>query len=115
MKVWSLPSLQSVQSWQDLRRFSSQALTNFSQVLSRNVGFTDNINCQIVDIVIQSGVETKIPHTLGKVPIGYLLIDNDDFLLLAHGPTAWTDTDIYLISNLAPNSSATLRIVILGS
>lgn len=111
MKIWSLPSLQSVTSWEDLRRFSSQALTNFSQVLSRGIGFQDNINCQIVDVVLGSS-ETAIPHTLGVVPIGYLVLKA--YTTVASypvaGSTAWTDTVIYLQTDSA-NTDFTIAII----
>jgi len=99
MKIWSLPSLQSVGSWQDLRRFTSQALTNFSQALSRNIGFSDNIDCQIVNTILLNGPLNTIPHNLGKVPIGAMVLNQAAGGIVIKNIVQdpdWTDTNIYL-------------------
>lgn len=110
MKLWSLPSLQSVRTWEDLRRFSTQAITNFYQVLTRNVGFNENIHCQIVTATIET-TNTPINHNLGVVPIGFIVIAANDFQYPRTGTTAWTKDTIYLFAN----TRAAYTIVILGS
>lgn len=113
MKVWSLPSLQSVTSWEDLRRFTSQSLTNISQILSGRVGFQDNVNCQIVDVVLGLS-ELAIPHTLGVVPIGYLVLKaySTAGAYPVAGTSAWTDKVIYLQTDSA---NVSFKIAIIGS
>ena len=111
MKVWSLPGLQSVSTWEDLRRFSTQALTNFSQILSKGIGFQDNINCQIVEFTATGGVEATVPHNLNVIPIGYIVIDCNNYEVLKRGDTPWTTSNIYLIAQ----NSTVYKIIILGS
>lgn len=110
MKVWSLSGLQSVKSWEDLRRFVSQGLTNITQILSNNVGFLDNVNCQIVEVTVNT-TETTIPHTLGVIPIGFIVLNSASFDYPKAGTTAWTIENIYLIAN----TQAIFKIAIIGS
>lgn len=110
MKLWSLPGLQSVQTWQDLRRFTNQAITNFYQVLTRNVGFSDNIHCQIVNPTIDT-TETAVPHNLGVVPIGFIVLNATDTQYPRGGTTPWTNITIYLIAN----ARTAYKIAIIGS
>lgn len=110
MKIWSLPGVQSVKSLEDLRRFISQALFNITQALSNGLGFRDNINCEIIELTINT-TETTIPHGLGVVPIGFIVINAADFQYPKKGTTAWTTKNIYLIAN----TQAVFKIAILGS
>lgn len=110
MKVWSLPTLQSVQRWEDLRNFASQALNNFSQIFSNNVSFGDNVFCQIVTgVSITSTSDTKISHTLGVVPIGIIVLKQTDFGVLKQTSQAWTTTEIYL--NASIDGDYTIAII----
>lgn len=110
MKIWSQPGLQSVKSLEDLRRFVSQALFNITQTLSNGIGFADNVNCQIVEVTVNT-TETTIPHKLGVIPIGFIVINAADFQYPKAGTTAWTTSNIYLIAN----TQAVFKIAILGS
>lgn len=96
MKVWALPSVQSLKSWQDLMRFTTQSLTNFSQILAGNVGFSDNIFCQIVTGVTLTTSQVAIEHTLGRTPIGYLVLQRDAAQVVYNGTSRWNKTTIYL-------------------
>ena len=45
--------------------------------------------------------EDTISHTLGAVPIGYIVLGRDKAGVLYNGSTAWTSTSIYFKSNVA--------------
>lgn len=113
MKVWSLPGLQSVKSLEDLRRFVTQSLTNVTQILSNGVGFQDNINCQIVDVRLGLS-ETAISHSLGVIPIGYIVLKaySTAGSYPVVGSTAWTTEKIYLQTD---SSNIDFTIAIIGS
>lgn len=96
MKIWSLPGLQSVTDWEQLRRFVTQAITNFSQALTKGLGFTDNMDCQIITADIVAGVDNPVNHKLGKVPIGYIVIGQYTTGVLITSSTTWTSETIYL-------------------
>lgn len=114
MKVWSLPSIQSVVSWEDLRRFVNQSLTNLTQILSRGIGFNDNINCEIFsEITILAGTSLVIDHKLGVVPIGFLTIKTNQPVssLIPTTGFTWTTTQVSLLAT----DSCTVTIILLGS
>lgn len=112
MKVWSLPSLQSVGNWEDLRRFSSQALTNFSQILTKNVSFEDNIQCQVKqDLEFLAGIATTISHDLNVIPIGFLVIKTNRAMEFLSDYSGWNNQQIVIQSD----TDGTASIIILGS
>lgn len=113
MKIWSLPGLQSVKSWEDLRRFSTQAFFNITQVLTRGIGFQDNINCEIVDVRLGLS-ESAINHKLGVVPIGYIVLKaySTAGSYPVAGSSAWTTDTIYLQTD---SSNIDFTIAIIGS
>lgn len=45
--------------------------------------------------------ENTIAHTLGAVPIGYIVLKQDKAGSLYSGTTTWTSTNIYLKSDIA--------------
>lgn len=114
MKLWSLPTFQSLKTFEDLRRFVTQSTQNFYQILSKNVGFTENINCQIFeDVTILAGQSLVIDHKLGVVPIGFFVIKTNQpaSLLIPTSGFTWTTTQV----SLAATDSGTSTIILLGS
>lgn len=110
MKPWMPFQIQSVSSWEELRRFCSQGFQNIYAALNRKISFGDNIYCEIVDVQI-GPTDTTIPHSLGVVPIGFLVLQLDTNLIIFNGQTAWTDRNIYLRASLG---TANAKIAILG-
>lgn len=43
--------------------------------------------------------EDAVTHTLGRIPLGYIVAGQDKAAILYDGLTAWTDTTIYLKSS----------------
>lgn len=95
MKPWMPFQIQSVTSWEELRRFCAQGFQNIYAALNRKIGFTDNIYCEIVDVELGTN-EIAIPHSLGVVPIGFLVLRQDTNVVIFDGLSAWNDRNIYL-------------------
>lgn len=112
MKPWMPFQIQSVSSWEELRRFCSQGFQNLYNALNGRIGFTDNIYCQIIEVSQINLTDTTIPHTLGKVPIGFIVLKSDTEPVIYNGTTQWTDTNIYL--RAAPFVGLNVKIAILG-
>jgi hypothetical protein len=108
MKPWMPFQIQSVSSWEELRRFCSQGFQNLFLALNGRIGFTDNIYCQIVDVTLPLG-NTAVAHTFGKVPIGFLVLTKNANVDIWQ-VTEWTDTYIYL----QVNNTVTAKIAIIG-
>lgn len=118
MKIFSSQFLQglSLTDPEQLRRYTTQALTNLVQVLQKNVNFTDNIQGVFVTAKI-AGNNIPVQHNLGVVPIGYLLLMNDTSKVIYYTPSTtypWTATQIYL-SNSDPTTTSTIKIFLIGS
>ena len=109
MKPWMPFQIQSVRSWEDLRRFTSQGFQNLYQMMNGNVGFQDNVNCQIKEVTLTTA-STPINHTLNKVAIGYLVIYQDANSTIYVSNSSWDNNTIWL----AASATVTAKIAILG-
>ena len=96
MKFWAPFQIQTVRDIEDLRRFVDQGMKNISQLVTKNVNFTDNIQCTIVPCVTLGTTEIAVPHTLGTVPFGYLVLSRGSTAVVYDGSSAWNDKNIYL-------------------
>jgi len=63
----------------------------------------ENISGEFLDITTNATPDTEdaFSHTLGSVPIGYIVIGRDKAGVIYDGTTAWTSTSIYLRSDVA--------------
>lgn len=95
-------------------------LKNLFFALQKRIRFGDgesseNISGEFVDLTSHASANTEfaVAHTVGAVPVGFLVIYQDKAGSLYQAPdtgTAWTSTNIYLKSNV---SSLSARIFIL--
>lgn len=85
-------------------------LTRYSmkvgELLNGGLKFTDNFNAAIVTFTsgAVADAEETVAHSLGRVPIGFLVLHREKAAILYQGPstgTAWTATAIYVKSNVA--------------
>lgn len=113
MKLWGLPQIQNLQSADDLKRFATQMLTNFYQILNKNVGFEDNMNVQLIrgKDILPVLTDVKVSHKLGVIPIGYIIVRQSAFAIIREGEAAWTTDAIYLQTDTV----TTVDIIIIGS
>jgi hypothetical protein len=109
MKPWMPFQIQSVTSWEELRRFSSQGFQNLYQLMNGNIGFLDNINCQVQSVTLTTS-PVAINHTLNKVPIGYLVLNQNANASVYSATLVWSDKTIYLQSS----ASVYVKLAILG-
>lgn len=109
MKFWAPFALQDSADLKTLVRFVTQSVTNISQLATGNVNFQDNIQCTITDTALSS-VETPVPHSLGIVPIGFLVLNVDSPGIIYAGTSPWNNKYIYLRSSV----SVTAKIAVIG-
>lgn len=109
MKVSSAQDVSNVSSWEELRRFSSQAITSIMAVLNGKVGFNDNLDCIFQDVTFgAAGQEQAVQHRLGRVPLGYIAVKSSAAVLLYNGTKENTDS----VLNLRANAAGTVTILI---
>ncbi len=56
---------------------------------------------QVLTTSATPNAENTIAHTVGSVPVGYLVMKRDKAAHVYLGTTAWTDTNVYLKSDVA--------------
>ncbi|MBI4397416.1 MAG: hypothetical protein HY548_09990 [Elusimicrobia bacterium] len=93
-----------------LRRFDWEFLrtvhelySNLSAILDRGIRFEDNVDAVLVTFT-SSGTpdaENTVAHSLGKVPTGYIVYEQDKAGSVYKGPSAWTTSNIYLKCDVA--------------
>lgn len=81
------------------------------KILNRGIRFTDNVDCRSISLTTSGTPDASntIAHTLGKIPIGYIVVYQNKAASLYDGGTTWTDTNIYLKSNVA---TVNFRIIV---
>jgi len=55
---------------------------------------------QVITTNASADTEDAFAHTLGSVPIGYIVLSRDKGGVIYDGSTSWTSTNIYLRSNV---------------
>lgn len=96
-------------TWEDLQRFVQQNFDTLSTALTNQLSFPDNIDCQLVSVTFSStSNDTTVPHTLKRVPSGYIPYNKSVASDVYNGATSWTKTNIYLKSTVA----ATIRLIV---
>ena len=80
-------------------------------ILNRGITFDDNVDCRRVTATTHAtpGTEFSVTHTLGKVPVGYIVCGQDGAGSVYDGPTENTATTLYLKSDAA---SKNFRLII---
>lgn len=109
MKGWMPFQIQSIKSWEELRRFTDQGFQNLYKFMNGNVSFQDNMFSKQVDVVLSTNV-VSIEHKLGQVPYGFLVLNQNANANIWSASFAWTDTKIYLVAS----ATVTARISIVG-
>jgi len=70
------------------------------ELFNGGLNFTDNFECTIASVTIAL-TDTEIPHTLKRVPVGYIVMGRDQAGIVYDGAIAWTTENIYVRSSVA--------------
>lgn len=87
----------------DLVKTLDNLINNLSAIFDRGVNIDDNIDAKRITITTSAtpDLEVAYSHELKRVPIGYIVIERDKAGVIYDGTSSWTDTTIYLRSNVA--------------
>lgn len=87
----------------------SQGRIRFGNGITTERG--ENISGEFRTIVTTTAdTEVTVPHTLGSVPIGYLVINIDKGGVIYDSGTAWTKTNIYIKCSSADTTAKVFLI-----
>ena len=100
----------SSEMFKDIVNSYNSLIRDLNTGLSR-LKLGENFESNTRTVTIASAAELKIPHNLGAIPSGYLILRRSSNAVISDGGTAWDENNIYLTNNGA--SSVTLTIVIL--
>lgn len=80
-------------------------------LVNKGLKFDDNFNANILDISDSGAADSSntVPHTLKRVPTGFIVININKAGVVYAAGTAWTETDIYLKCNVA---NCTIKILV---
>lgn len=83
---------------QDLLKVIEEVLSNLGNLLNRGISFDDNIDCRELTVTTNVAPDTEdtIPHTLGRIPVRFIVTDINKGGVVYRGLTAFTKTNIYL-------------------
>jgi hypothetical protein len=87
----------------DVNTALSELVTELRKILNGGLLIPDNFAAKTVTFTSSAtpDAENVVAHTLGKVPVGYIVYGRDKAGVLYSGTTAWTTANIYLKSNIA--------------
>lgn len=77
----------------------------------RKLTFRDNFLADIVDITLEPGVDTEIPHNLKNIPNMYIIGSKDAEGDIIKSDIAWTSSAIYLKNTGINTINATIIIL----
>ena len=86
-------------------------ITETRAILNGGISFVDNVNCKLITFTSSAtpDAENTIAHTLGKIPSGYIVYNQNKAGSLYNGTTTFTTTNIYLKCSVA---SVTYKIIV---
>lgn len=93
-------SMQSV-SPDDLPRYLSQFLDGLKQQINGGLEFNYNLRSStlLTGNFIKADTDLNIPHNLGRLPQGFIVINATAAMSVYQGQIAWTTQNIFLRSN----------------
>lgn len=105
MKITAAADVSNVKG-DDITRFVSAFLTQIQDIVNGNLSFGDNIKAQVVSAnFTAANAQIQIGHTLGKAPIGYILVGSSVAMSLYNGTSANTDQLLYISSTAVGSAS----------
>lgn len=100
-RVTQIAQLQSAPSIEELRRFTTMAIAAIIAQVNGRLDFVDNVRASgplPVSFPI-AGVTISVPHSLGRTPVGYIVLTQDvagNVILPPEGTSNWNPTHIFV-------------------
>jgi hypothetical protein len=79
--------------------------------LNSKISLKQNFDGEIISVTFKASETKTIPHKLGKVPGGRIIIKQEGNGVLSDIPSKWTEKSIQMINNGAVTVTATILIV----
>lgn len=111
MKITASSSLSNLESVEELRRFVGAFSDNVASALNSRLTFSDNFLASIITFVF-TGANTTLgmPHKIGVIPSGYILVGTTVAMSLYDGEQANSTDTLFLRSTAA----GTAKVLVFG-
>ncbi len=110
MKIKVPQTVSNVDSFEDLRKFTDQNLSQIVSVLNGNINFEDNVNVSIVSFTFSvANTNYQVTHSLGIVPTGFIIVGKNISTDIYNGDGVNTKSSIFLKSTVA---NATVKVMV---
>lgn len=105
MKLNAVQNISNVTTVSDLARYASIVFEQIESILNGGVTFTDNFQSAIVSVTFSAAnTQVQIAHSLGRIPVGYILTKASAAMIIYDGGSANTANDIFLKSSAIGNA-----------
>lgn len=92
--------VKAVDSIDDIKRFISQTVAQIITIVNGRITFADNFDGKAIPVTFSAlGVDTAVVHNLGRLSIGYFIINASAPMSIYNGSQASTESITYLKSN----------------
>lgn len=99
MKIKTYQNLSNIETLQEYIRFASAAIGDIITEINGRLSFQENMQAQTLVVELPaSGQQIGVPHGLGFVPNGYLVIKRNAAVTVYDGATENTKETIYFRS-----------------
>lgn len=105
-KIKAVPQISNLNTLEEVTRYLQMFLTDISAIINGNIEIGSNLSVSLVTAnFTMTNTEFAIGHTLGRVPVGYIVTKMDAATVVYSGTTTWTDKTIFLKANTTANCS----------
>lgn len=109
MKIKVPQSLSNCESWEELRKYSSQSLEQIVTAINGRIALNENLDSAIVSVVFNGANQTvAAQHSLGRVATNYILVGSSAAMAIFDGNKENENNVLYIQSNAA----GTARIMV---
>ena len=100
MKIKVPQDISNIQDFENFRRYCSVAVKQLVDAVNGNVDFVDNCGTSLVPAnFTASNSELMVPHGLGRIPNGWIVVSPTAAMQVYKGTNADTETDVYVKSS----------------
>jgi len=100
MKLNAVQNVSNVTTVTDLARYTSITLDQIQSILNGGITFVDNFQASTISAnFTAANTEFQLSHSLGRIPVGYILINASAAMIIYNGGSANTANDIFLKSS----------------
>ncbi len=93
-KVATTQTVSNTEGLEDLKRYVSIQIDDILSEINGRLTFADNLRTRVLNIAFKSADALEVPHSLGAVPNGYILIGSDLPVQLSDGGASTTTSII---------------------